>query len=154
MTETGRVVSVNDDAAVVAMRMSGACKKCGLCMTSGDGKEVLLLARNDADAAMGDAVEVEISPGRVLAAAFVVYLIPVLMTVVGFLVGSAVSGGSEESDLPILLAVVFLVVSFVGVWLFDVHIRKSDRREATVRRVLTDEEAGEARHIEIVKFGG
>ncbi len=154
MTEVGRVVSVNDDAAVVAMHASGACEKCGLCMASGDGKEILLLARNEADASPGDAVEIEISPGRVLVAAFALYLLPVLMTILGFVVGSAVSGGSEESALPIVLAMSFLVVSFLAVWLFDVKIRKADRRHATVKRVLSEEEADASPRIQIVKFGG
>jgi positive regulator of sigma E activity len=154
MIEYGSVVSVNDDAAVVEMGMHGACKKCGLCQTSSGGKTVLLLARNAAGAAVGDAVEVEISPGRVLAAAFVVYLIPVVMTVIGFAVGSALSDGSEESALPIVLAVVFLVASFLGVWLYDARVRKSDRRDAAVRRVLGEDEAERVRHIEVVKFGG
>ncbi|MEA3409347.1 MAG: SoxR reducing system RseC family protein [Candidatus Eisenbacteria bacterium] len=154
MTEVGRVVSVNDDAAVVAMGKSGSCNKCGLCMASSDGREVLLLARNAAGAGPGDSVEIEISAGRVLVAAFALYMLPVLMTILGFVVGSAISGGSEESALPIVLAVVFLVVSFVAVWLFDVKVRKTERRHATVIRVLTEAEAEASPRIEIVKFGG
>ena len=154
MTEVGRVVSVNDDAAVVAMATAGACEKCGLCMASGDGKEILLLARNGVDASPGDAVEIEVSPGRVLVAAFALYLLPVLMTILGFVVGSAVSDGSDESGLPIALAMVFLVVSFLAVWLFDVKIRKADRRHATIKRVLSEEEADASPRIQIVKFGG
>ena len=65
---------------------------------------------NDAEAAPGDTVEIEISPGRVLVAAFALYMLPVLMTIVGFLVGNTISGGSEDSPLPIVLAIAFLVV--------------------------------------------
>ena len=154
MTEAGRIVSVNGDAAVVAMGMSGACRKCGFCMASSDGKEVLLLARNEADADPGDAVEIEISAGRVLVAAFALYMLPVLMTIIGFVVGSAISGGSEESALPIVLAVAFLVVSFLAVWLFDLKVRKAERREATVTRILSEEEAKASPRIEIVESGG
>jgi sigma-E factor negative regulatory protein RseC len=152
VTEVGRVVSVNGNAAVVAMRMSGACEKCGLCLASSDGKEVLLLARNDVGARQGHTVEIEISAGRVLVAAFALYMLPVLMTIVGFLVGSAISGGSEESALPIGLSVVFLIVSFLGVWVFDLKVRRAERRDATVKRILSDE--GASSPIGIVKFGG
>lgn len=154
MKEVGRVVSVNDDAAVVAMGTSGACEKCGLCLATSDDKEILLLATNEAGAGPGDAVEIEISPGRVLVAAFALYMLPVLLTIVGFVVGSAISDGSEESVLPIALAVAFLIVSFVIVWLFDLKIRKAERRRATVKRILTEEEAKASPRIEIVKFGG
>ena len=42
------------------------------------------------------------------AAAFIIYMIPVVMTIIGFLVGNALTGGSETSALPIILAVLFL----------------------------------------------
>lgn len=154
VTEVGRVISVNDDVAVVAMGKSGSCSKCGLCMASSDDKEVLLLARNEAGAGPGDAVEIEIGAGKVLVAAFSLYMLPVLMTILGFVVGSAISDGSEESTLPIALAVTFLVVSFVAVWLFDLKVRKTESRHATVLRVLSEEEAKASPRIEIVKFGG
>ena len=85
-------------------------------------------------------------------AAFALYMLPVLMTIVGFLVGSAVSGGSEDSPLPIVLAVAFLVVSFLAVWIFDLTIRKTERRDATVMKILSDED--EPSQINVVKFGG
>jgi sigma-E factor negative regulatory protein RseC len=141
--EIGCVTSVEGDAATVSMPMSGECKKCGICAVSSGGREVLLEARNDAGARAGDMVEIEIAPGRVLAAAFIIYMIPILMTIVGFLIGSAVAGGDPDASLPIALAVVFLVVSFVLVWLYDRRLRRAERRHAVVTRVLTEEEAEE-----------
>lgn len=152
MRESGCVVSVNDDVAVVAIGMSGACRKCGLCLASSDGREMLLLAKNGAGAREGDSVEIEILPGRVLAAAFVVYMIPVVMTIVGFLLGNFLTGGSETAATPIVLAVLFLVASFVGVWVYDMRIRKHERRHATVTRILTEEE--KKKKVELVRFGG
>jgi sigma-E factor negative regulatory protein RseC len=153
--EAGCVVSVNDDAAVVAMPMSPECEKCGSCMIAGEGKEVLLLAKNSAGAGPGDTVEIEISAGRVIAAAFIIYMIPVLMTIVGFLVGNAITGGAEDADLPIVLSVVFLVVSFLCVWLYDLRLRRVERREAVVTRILTGEEAAaHRRQTEPANIGG
>jgi sigma-E factor negative regulatory protein RseC len=137
LRESGCVVSINDDIAVVAVGMSGACKKCGLCLASSDGKEMLLLAKNEVGAREGDSVEIEILPGRVLAAAFIIYMIPVVMTIIGFLVGSTLTGGSETSALPIVLAVLFLVGSFAGVWLYDMRIRRHERSQARVTRIMT-----------------
>jgi sigma-E factor negative regulatory protein RseC len=154
MTEVGRVVSVNEEAAVVAMGVSSACEKCGMCMSSADGREVLLLARNDLGATDGDAVELEIKSGRVLIAAFALYMLPVLMTILGFIVGDYISGSAEDSFLPIGLAVLFLVASFIAVWLFDMRLRRNERREATITRILSDDEARQSGKIEVVKLGG
>jgi len=146
-------VSVKDDAAVVAMPMSPECERCGACMVAGSGREVLLLAKNSAGAEEGDTVEVEIVAGRVIAAAFVIYMVPVIMTILGFLVGSAITSGAEDTQLPIVLSVVFLVVSFVAVWLYDLRLRKVERTQAVVTRILRGEEAQEHRRVRGVKLG-
>lgn len=155
MREIGCVVSLKGSAAVVAMPVSGACEKCGACMLSGDGREVLLVARNSAGASEGDTVEIEISSGRVVAAAFIIYMIPVFMTIVGFLVGNAISGGADDASLPIVLSVVFLVLSFLGVWGYDRRLRRSERRDAVVARVLSRQEVEEHQRQEHpADFGG
>ena len=148
MRETGCVVSLKGNTAVVAMPVSGSCDSCGACMISGDGKEVLLVARNSAGASEGDTVEIEINSGRVIAAAFIIYMIPVFMTIVGFLVGNAISGGAEDATLPIGMAVAFLVVSFLGVWMYDLRLRRVERRDAVVTRVLSTEEVEERQRQE------
>lgn len=154
MKEKGCVVSVKDDAAIVAMPMSKECESCGACLISSEGKEVVLLARNEAEAAEGDMVEVEIAAGRVVAAAFIIYVIPLLMTIVGFLLGNNIAEGDPNSQLPIVFAVLFLVGSFVGVWLYDMRLRRVERREAVVTRILAQDETEAGGRISRVKLGG
>ncbi len=154
MKEIGRVVSVKGNAAVVALPVSGECDRCGICTAAKNGKDVLLLARNGAGAREGDAVEIEIGAARVVTAAFIIYMIPVIMTIVGFLVGNAITGGAGDANLPIVLAVVFLIVSFFGVWMYDLRLRKVERRQAVVTRVLTEDEIEDLRRIQRVTLGG
>lgn len=154
MREVGHVISVKDDAAVVVMPTSGECERCGICMVASGGREAILLARNPVSAAEGDTVEIEISPGKVIAAAFIIYMVPVIMTILGFVLGNALTGGTDDANLPMVLAVVFLAASFVGVWLYDRHLRKAERRQATVVRVLPDDEASDHPRVESVTLGG
>ncbi|MCD4690641.1 SoxR reducing system RseC family protein [bacterium] len=154
MREIGRVATVKHDAAVVSMPMSGACERCGVCMVAGDGRNVLLLAKNEVEAVEGDYVEIEISPGRVIAAAFIIYMIPVFLTIAGFVVGHWLSAGDESSTLPIVLAVAFLISSFVGVALYDARLRKVERHEARIIRRLSDDEIREhEHHVQTVTMG-
>ncbi len=154
MREIGCVISVKDDAAIVAMPTSKECERCGACIIAGEGKQVLLLAKNTAGASEGDTVEVEIAPGKVIAAAFIIYVIPILLTIVGFLIGSAMAGGDPDSNIPIVVAIAFLVASFVAVWLYDMRLRRVERRQAIVTRVLSDTECEETSRITRVKLGG
>ena len=88
------------------------------------------------------------------AAAFTIYMVPVIMTIVGFALGNAVTGGAEDASLPIVLAVAFLGASFIGVWLYDRHLRKAERRQAIVVRVLPEDEAKGHPRIESITLGG
>lgn len=155
MREIGCVISVKGDIAVVSMPMSGDCERCGACSLGRDGREALLMVRNSVGAGEGDMVEVEIAAGRVIAAAFIVYMIPVLMSIVGFVIGNALSSGDENANLPIFMAVIFVVGSFYGVWLYDKRLRRTERNEAVAVRVLSEEEA-ELRRKQVTpaKFGG
>lgn len=155
MREMGCVASVEGDAAVVSMPGSTNCAQCGICLMAQEGREFLLLARNAAGAVPGDTVEVEVEAGKVVAAAFAVYMVPVLATIGGFIVGNAITGGSPDSQLPIVLAVVCLVASFGVVWAYDLRLRKSEKRQAVVTRILTAEEVEiEKKQVRPVRFGG
>jgi len=155
MREIGCVASVEGDAAVVAMPGSSNCERCGICLMAQEGREFLLLARNAAGASPGDTVEVEVEAGRVVAAAFAVYMVPVIATIGGFIVGNAITGGAPDSRLPIIMAVVCLVASFGIVWAYDLKLRRSERRQAVVTRVLTAEEVElEKKQVRPVRFGG
>ena len=154
MKEVGQVMSIKDEAAVVVLPATSECERCGICMAASGGREYILLAKNEAGASEGDTVEVEIRNGRVVAAAFTIYMVPVIMTILGFALGNVLSGGVEDANLPIVLAVVFLVASFAGVWLYDRSLRKAERRQAVVVRVLSEDEAESHPRIESVTLGG
>lgn len=154
MLEIGHVASVKKDAAVVVLPSSEQCQRCGICMSASGGREAILLARNPVGAREGDAVEVEIADAKVVAAAFTIYMVPVIMTIVGFAVGNWLTGGTKDASLPIVLAVAFLVASFVGVWLYDRRLRRGERRQAVVVRVLSEDEAESHPRVKGVTLGG
>jgi len=153
--EIGCVISVKGGIAVVSMPMSGDCERCGACSLGGDGREALLMVKNSVGAGEGDTVEIEISAGRVIAAAFIVYMVPVLMSIVGFMIGSALSRGDENANLPIVMAVIFVVGSFFGVWLYDRRLRRTERNEAVAVRILSEDEVEQRKkHVTPAKLGG
>jgi sigma-E factor negative regulatory protein RseC len=87
MGEYGEVVKRLDDSRVlVKMERSDACAKCGMCHPGPQAEEMLLEAKN-ADAAMFDLVSVELEPKSFLAAAAIMYFVPFIFLLSGFLGG-------------------------------------------------------------------
>jgi sigma-E factor negative regulatory protein RseC len=87
MGEYGEVVKRLDESRVVVkLERTEACAKCGMCHAGLQAQEMLLEAKN-ADAEMFDVVSVELEPKSFLTAAAIMYFVPFLFLLSGFLGG-------------------------------------------------------------------
>ena len=90
MTQKVRIRKINSDgtAQVLHVRQSACSGDCHQCAGCGAAQETLLLtARNPIGAEEGDLVMIESESGPVLAAAAVMYLLPVLLFFAGYFAG-------------------------------------------------------------------
>jgi len=90
MEESGTVIEVREQTALVRLKRSSACSGCasaGRCHAGHDESEQLLEALNENGAAVGDAVQVAVSVRAVISASARSYLLPL----VGLLVGAGVA---------------------------------------------------------------
>jgi len=124
-----RVVSCNDDGTVQVLHVrqsacSGDCHQCSGC---GAAKEtVLLTAHNPIGARPGQLVTVEASTGPVLAAAAVLYLLPLLLFFVGYLAGEHLWGRGGLCGCMAFLAGIGISV------LYDRLVMKKKNRVYTI----------------------
>lgn len=137
MLEIGYVESVNEKrgtARVVFDRRS-ACDKCKMCLTAnGDKMKVYVEVKNTLQAKAGDRVGVAMNDKFVLKAAFVVYIIPVI------LVGAGLAIFRKLSDLLLLavIAVGLLIGVAVGITI-DRLVRKKGAFAPTMTEIYKDE---------------
>ncbi len=90
MREVGEVVAVMSDRAQVKMIRSEMCAKCGRCGTFAEGEkqEVIVEVLDPVGAEVGSRVEVELGGREMLTAAYVLYLIPLALALVGYGLGT------------------------------------------------------------------
>lgn len=122
MQEIGVVESLNEKrgTAKVVFERKSACDKCGMCLTSkGEKMKVYVEVKNTLGAKVGDKVGVTMSDRFVLRAAFIVYLIPVILVGVGL----AIFHAFNDLILLAVIAVGLLLGVAVGI-LADRLIRK------------------------------
>jgi len=113
--QRGKVVSAgeNGTASVAVFRQSACSGDCHKCAGCGAVKQTLLVeARNPVCAAPGDSVILSARTGPVLAAAAVLYLLPLLLFLAGYLAGVLLLdrggiGGGCGFLLGLLLAVIY-----------------------------------------------
>ena len=131
MLEVGIVESVNEKrgTAKVVFDRKSACDKCRMCLTaSGEKMKVYVEVKNTLDAKAGDKVGVQMSDRFVLRAAFIVYLIPVM------LVGAGLAVFRKFSDLILLAVVAAGLVLGAGIGIF---LDRLIRKKGTFAPVMT-----------------
>lgn len=109
--------------------------ECGLSCKSCDGcpqkpkDEILALAENGVGAQVGDIVEVESNAGSAIGIAVLVYLVPCVTLVLGYLAGSLF--GLTEG-LCVLAAFLGLLAGFAPAVLLDRAVARRGRPEFTI----------------------
>lgn len=107
------------------------CKSCEGCPQK-PTDEILAVADNAGNVKAGDVVEVESNSGSAIGIAALVYLVPCIFLILGYLLGARL-GLSE--GLCVLLAFVGLAVGFVPALLLNRAIAQRGKPEFTILRI-------------------
>ncbi len=89
MKETGTVVRIEKDKAIVSFTSRSACASCGMntaCTLTGGKARELALQTEGLTLSPGDAVEIETPARSVVIAAFLVFILPILLSFAAYLV--------------------------------------------------------------------
>jgi len=120
----GIVIALDGKIAKVRASRHSDCESCGAC--PGD-KATVMDVYNPVDAKVGQRVIIEIPEANMLKAAFVVYLLPLLTTFMGFLIGVWIS---QKYGFPALLSevsasIVAFVLTLLYIKYFDGSMTKT-----------------------------
>ncbi len=135
MLQTGIVQKLYHNTAQIKITRSSACGEscasCGLC----PGKEMLAEADNAVGAAVGDTVLIDMSDKKVLSAAFLVYIVPLIALVSGYFTGAAIFKAETPA---VLSALILMAASFLAVMLIDKKVKR--RFTPRIVRVISHSE--------------
>lgn len=141
MREQGVVTRIIAPGQVeVTLQASAACDRCSACHRNAEGA-FAIEASDAAGAKDGDSVEIEISTEGVVAASFVVYLLPILFMIAGYVSGAKLTSFfhiriSDEAG-GIVGALLFLAASFLVVRGYDAAVRRKGTLRARVTKVIS-----------------
>lgn len=119
MTQKVRIRQCNGDgtAEVFVIRESACSGDCHKCSGCGAAKETMIFqARNPIGAQPGALVNVESETGPVLAAAAIMYMVPLVLFFVGYVLGDLMGSGALGGVLAFGLGIVIAVLydRFIG----------------------------------------
>lgn len=117
MEIVGTVISVKNNKAIVAVRRVSACgENCGNCKGACEATTATSVAENLVGACVGDMVKIESESSAVIRAALVLYMVPVLITI---MVAALFYGLGFHNLYVILFSVIAFFASFFIIKCFD-----------------------------------
>jgi sigma-E factor negative regulatory protein RseC len=139
-TEKGIVTRVGSETAWVKTSRTSACEGCASrqsCHLKGnDDDEMEVEALNDARAVVGDRIVLRVASGALLKVSFMLYVFPVLLLILGAIVGQTLGPALQfdSSSFSLLLGGVCFLVAFILIRVRSSRMaRKSEYRPRTVR---------------------
>lgn len=148
MTETGKVHKLTRGGfAVVRFDRKSACENCNMCFKPKEENYVELRVKNTLQAKVGDSVRIAMGERAVLAASFVVYMIPLAVMAVAL-------GASYQfvGDLyAVLIGVGALLLGFVPVALIDRKLRYKKGYLPLMMGIITDNQLQDGDAHAIIK---
>jgi len=140
--EEGVVTGIEESFALVIVVRKAACAHCasaGACHIESD-RDMLIRARNEAGARIGQRVKLFISPGSILAASFLLYLVPLFGLVVGAAIGKLVVAPIFANLSSELLAagmgLITMAAIFLGIRVYDRHRKQKDKYIPKIIQIL------------------
>jgi len=149
ISEMARVVGIDRDQAIIAKETSSACEGChlsGSCMSSGDVRcDKTFVVQNKTGAKVGDRVEVGLTSPEFFISVLLVYLLPLVLLFVGFVLGShfgpliskKLGIHLDATAIAAVLGLVFLAGSFALLYSFNRWCKKKGLFFPKVLRILS-----------------
>ena len=111
MKEQGKVAKVNKGETIIEMEKHDECHKCGMCALARSGK-ITVSGDRTRELAVGDDVEVEMEPARMLMLCFLLYGVPLIVFAGAALLLYAVTQSPLTSFFG---ALAFTVLTYIAV---------------------------------------
>lgn len=138
MSEIAVVKEAHGSVAEVEINRNSACERCGVCYGVGKSK-MIGKAKNDVGATTGDYVKLEIAQGSPLKAAAIVYLLPLLMFFIGYIVFANIIGFMNKDIIGMIGGIVFLVFSYYIISKYEGKIKKKGWYQLNIVEIVDKE---------------
>lgn len=143
MQQVGHVVFSDKDSAVLDVRRVTACgDKWGSCKSGCSVPGTRIKVKNVLGAKLGDYVEVKTKTSFILKSAFIVYIIPLIILVLGIVTGINISkslGLPNHESIGLLIGLISLGVSFVILRVYDSKLNKDNKMKIEIVRILEND---------------
>lgn len=139
MKKKGLVIGLDGNLARVAvMRQSGCGGECSSCSSCSEVAPTIVKVGNDANAQIGDQVEIQGS-GNILKLTFMIYAIPLVFFIAGLVAGAMIFKDLGYKSYEIIsfgIGLLALIVSFIILKLIDKKYFEKNNQLLTITKII------------------
>lgn len=134
-TAEGLVIEATGNIAKIKTGRHNDCKNCGAC--PGDNS-VIVCAKNQKGAMPGQRVIFEVKETNALMAAFIVFILPLIVVSVGAMLGGFIGEevGGFRSGFEVIGGLVGFVLAIVYIKFFDRSVNGKEKSQPSILRIL------------------
>ena len=134
-TEDGIVIELSGKTAMVKVSKHGECKDCGACPGS---EAVIVTVLNKKGARIGQRVSFEVKESNALKAAFIVFVLPLIVTFIGILAGGKIAADLNGNIMigKILCGAAAFILAAVFIKYFDKYVGKNEKSLPIIVRII------------------
>lgn len=140
MIESGEVIEIEGSIAKIKFTRTSACGKCKICGFKEGDSEVVIETENTLGAKVQDRVEVSVAPGNVLKASAYAYIFPLVMLIIGLVLGYITGNAIKIFENPEIFAaicgIVLTAVSFIVIKITEPYIKKRIKNHFSMVAIL------------------
>lgn len=141
MIPTGTITKTEGHFACVRLIRQSACQSCRACsLGQSENKEMEIRALNEANAQVGDVVELDLRGETGLKAALVTYSLPLITLFLGYILLERIFGFLPADTTQAIAAIGCMILSFSAFWLlklFEPKLRTTREFIPTIRTIVS-----------------
>ncbi len=143
IVETGKIIEIKDGNTIVVVSRNSACAGCSAknaCHGFGGSGESRIVVDNRIGAKLDDVVEIGVGEGGLVAASFIIYILPIAALFIGAGLGTLIAGriGISTGGISALMGLLFLAAGFVVIRLMDPYLGKRKTLRPRIIRIVEE----------------
>ena len=142
MDQVGYITNINGDIAEISVKRSSSCgDKCSSCKGGCSVQGMSIKSKNTLGAKVGDYVEIRTQTNIVLKSAFIVYVLPLVMLIIGVFIGITIFanlGYNNYESLGFVVGLIFLGMSYILLKVIDKRIKDKNQINFEIVNIINN----------------
>lgn len=136
MEESGIVIKTSAEKADVLLQRNLNCGGCSHCHSTQDGTGMIAEVDMVPGLAYGDRVLLESTPIRQLTAGFIIFILPLIFFIAGFLFGKKFLINSEL--IALIFGITFASIPYIVIYFFRKFNEKKGIFDFTIKKIISE----------------